>query len=166
LGNTLIVAFAFGIPETTLANALIASIASTCARTEHASIYTQSTEYLSFPDPAINVERITEEPGKPAPTLRIARAAVAWAKENRIRFIWIACARPHLWRCRRDLTQAIKEAGVHIQLRVCPLVLRSKSIVWFSPKSTQARTQNAFNWFSREVIVWLMPFWLYNKIAS
>lgn len=71
--ETGIVAFAFGAPGRILSNRLIAGIASRKARELGATVYTQFDVLV---EPEIKVEYISENPGNPPPTLRIARGAV------------------------------------------------------------------------------------------
>lgn len=158
-----IVAFAFGVPAGIRANRQIALIAERKALELYAPIYTQRDVAI---DSSLPIEYIQEEPGKPPPTLRIARGAVAWAKKRGIEELWIACARPHFWRCKRDLKYAIQEAGANMVVLVCPGVWSYPEEEWYSPDSTQPRVRSKKAWRSRERILELLPMFIYKLVAS
>lgn len=158
-----ILPFAFGVPETILSNRRIADIASQKAREFEAPVYTQLDISI---DDGIKVEFTEEQPGNPPSTLRFARGAVQWARRKALTDLWIVAAKPHLWRCIRDLTRAIREAGVQIEIHVCEEIEQYPEEEWFCADSTQERTQSRKNWESRERIIKLMPFFVYKLIAS
>lgn len=157
-----IVAFAFGTPHTISSNQRIARIASQMAHALDIPVYTQFDIHC---EPGVEVE-YTSEPGDPPPTLRIARGAVQWAKQREFRELWIVAAKPHLWRCIRDLTYAVRKARVEIKVLVCKEIEQSTESDWFCPDSTQARTRSWENWYGRERILKLMPIFLYKYLAS
>jgi len=158
-----IVAFAFGVPETILANRRIAEIASKKAQELNAPMYTQLDVRV---EPGIQVEYTEEEPGNPPPTLRIARGAVQWAKSRRLTELWVVAAKPHLWRALRDVQQAVREDGMRIEVRVCKEVEQYSEESWFCPDSTQERVQSREAWDKRERVLKLMPFFVYKRVAS
>ena len=154
--------FAFGTKEHQ-ASQWLATEAQAFARAQCFGIDTQ-------PDITINpnfgdVWYIPEEPNAPSPTLRMARAFVQRAKKNSIRYAFVFSAQPHQWRVMRDLRKANKELGNPIQQFVIPTVLKNKGD-WFDPKSQQIHTRSKWNWHKREVLLWLMPFFIYKRIAS
>lgn len=186
-----IVAFAFGVPHSTLANQRIAETAryevwrqEREARYQgflqessleiHCQIFTQrdvqfnvriertSIEVLSAGD----ITYIEEEPDGPPPTLRIARGAVEWAKQRRIGRLWVVAAKPHLWRCVRDLEYAICEADAHIKVSVGEEIKQSLGKWWFDPGSTQKRVHSFWRWWPREIILRLMPMAIYKRVAG
>lgn len=159
-----IVAFAFGIPDTLRSNELIASVASAKAREIGAPVFTQK-DYVSLPAD-IETAYVQEEPGKPAPTLRIARQAVVWAQQNHIDQLWVVCAEPHLRRCARDLDIAVTEAGALITIAYCRQIRAYRDEDWFCPDSTQERTRSREAWQKRERILCLIPAFLYKRIAG
>lgn len=161
--TTGIVAFAFGAPDTIRSNQCIARIASNRARQLGGLVYTQLDISV---EPDIEVEYTEEKPGNPPPTLRIARGAVQCAKRHDLSEFWIVAARPHLWRCKRDLVYAVNEAGIQIKVRVCKEVERYPEDEWFCLDSIQARTRSRHNFQNRELILKLMPMFLYKLIAS
>lgn len=157
-----IVAFAFGVPHDIEPNKIIAEITSEKARESRASVYTQSDIKV---DPDIRVEYIGEDESKPPSTLRMAKDAVAWAQERGISTLYVAAAEPHLWRCIRDLTYAITEGKVQIQVEICEKIKQYPEKVWYCKNSLQVRTQSKTKWRVREFILELMPMSLYAKIA-
>lgn len=159
-----IVAFAFGAPCTIRSNWHIARIASNKVRELVAPCYTQRDVNIA---PIISF-RILEESGNPPPTLRIARGAVRWAKhpKNRIEEIWVVAAKPHLWRCMRDMRMAVQEAGGGIIVLACGEIEQVSEDEWFCSDSTQERTQSREAWEKRERVLKLMPLFIYKRIAS
>lgn len=158
-----VVAFAFGVPSSTRTNLRIARIAMERALIEMAPIYTQRDIAIDSDFP---VEYIEDDQGNPPPTLRIARGAVIWAKRLGIEELWVACASPHLLRCKRDLRYAIRESGANIVVLVCPGVWDHPEEEWYSPESTQPRVRSREAWRKRERIIELMPMFLYKWWAS
>jgi hypothetical protein len=167
--DTACVAFAFGAPSSTMANQKIAKMACGIQIPSYPGIYTQIDVDITLLQKAgfrdrMQVLYTVERPGYPPPTFRIARGAVAWAMANNLSTLYIACAYPHLWRCRRDLKLAINEKKANIAIRVCPEALSKKG--WFCKDCTQSRTKTKSNWYFRELILMIMPVWLYKKVAS
>lgn len=158
-----ILPFAFGVPETILSNRRIAHIASQKAHELEAPVYTQLDIHI---DDDIEVEFTEEQPGNPPPTLRFTRGAVEWARRKNLTDLWIVAAKPHLWRCVRDLTRAIREAKAQIKIHVCEEIKQYPEDEWFCADSTQERTQSRKNWEGRERVIKLMPFFVYKLIAS
>ena len=158
-----IIAFAFGVPWTIPSNYGIARMAyKLSSRFGNAPIYTQKDIRLPYSDLDLDVEYTKEEPGNPPPTLRIARDAIQWAKKRGITSIVVIAATPHLWRALRDTKQAVREGKLRIS--VYSHNWKGKDS-WFSQESTQKRTRSWWNWWSREIILRLMPLWLYKIIA-
>jgi len=162
-----IVAFAFGVPATIFSNHCLANIALRQALRASSPIYTQADIQIEK-GKGIEVCLIEEREGSPAPTLRIARGAVKWAIKKEITTLLIVAAEPHLWRCLRDVTEAIKEEKAQTQISVC--ACKELSCIseekWFCSDSTQARTQSRKNWERRERILKVMPFWIYKHVAK
>lgn len=158
-----IVAFGFGVPDTIRSNQRIAQIASQKARELTAPVYTQLDVYI---EPGIEVKYADEEPGNPPPTLRIARGAVQWAKQQGFREIWIVAAKPHLWRALRDVEQVVREAGAKIEVRACKEIEQYPEDSWYCPDSTQDRVRSRKAWDKREKVLKLMPFFIYKRVAK
>jgi len=160
-----VVAFAFGMPKTIRSNRHIARIAARKAiAMDRTPIYTQSD--VNVRGLSVAVFYVPEEPGNPPPTLRIARGAVQMARSLKLIELWVAAAKPHLWRCLRDMKAAVREAGGGIVVRVCEEIEQVSEDDWFCPDSTQERTQSREAWEKRERIVRLMPFCVYKRVAS
>ena len=158
-----IVAFGFGVPWTILSNQRIAQIASQKAMELNAPVYTQLDIRI---ESGIEVKYTVEEPGNPPPTLRIARGAVQWAKQQGFEELWIVAAKPQLWRALRDVEQAVREAGEKIEVHACKEIEQYPEDSWFCPDSTQPRTQSRKAWNKREKILKLLPFFLYKHVAK
>lgn len=160
-----VVAFALGVPSTIKSNRHIARIAARKAiAMDLAPIYTQSD--VNVRGLSVVVFYVPEELGHPPPTFRIARGAVQMAKDHGIVELWVAAAKPHLWRCLRDMKVAVREAGGGIVIRACEEIEQVPEDEWFCSDSTQERTQSREAWEKRERIVRLMPFCIYKRVAS
>ncbi len=160
-----VVAFAFGVPSTLRSNCLIAEIAVAHAQRLGAPIYTQLDVSIDADD--VKVIYAEEEPGNPPPTLRIAREVASWAQRMGFTDLLIAAAEPHVSRCERDIRYALKEIIYHTDIRICPEVHIYSNDDWFRPESKQKHTRSPEDWRLRELILMrLMPFWLYRRIAS
>lgn len=169
-----IVAFAFGVPHFTLSNKCIAEIAMRKALSQGewsqgdvvtpAPIYTQQD--IQLPRFLGKRYRVKEKEGNPPPTLRIARGAVKWAKQRGIRRLWVVAARPHLWRCVRDLEYAVCEANAQIEVFACKEIMQAPESKWFDPDSTQKRVHSFWKWWPREIILRLMPMAIYKRVAG
>ena len=164
-----IVAFSFGVPASIRANQQIARIAVNKAQQVGDSmgsgwVYTQAD--IQFEEGMNVVAFYTTEEGGPPPTLRIARGAVRWAVEQGFSCLWVAAAKPHLWRCLRDLEQAVREVGANIEVLACEEIEQYPEDSWFCPDSTQERVRSREAWDGREKVLKLMPFFLYKRVAS
>jgi len=163
-----IIAFAFGVPSSIPSNRTITHIAGLesyygfCV-----PVYTQRDIQICQDKFGVGrIEYTKEKPGNPPPILRIARGAIQWAKERELSSLVIVAAAPHLWRALRDTKYAVREAGLQIKVLPSELIQKHSKNFWFCSESTQKRTTSWWQWWSREIIVKLMPFWLYKRIAS
>lgn len=161
-----VVAFAFGTPAALHSNRLIAWLAANEAQKENAPIFTQADIQFGEGYQGLNVRYVAETAGDPPPTLRIARAAIAWAIGRELDELVISAAGPHLWRCMRDMRKAADEFGWRGGIRSSSKIATYGDDDWFRPESTQERTQSKKNWRKRERIVELMPFAIYKHVAS
>jgi hypothetical protein len=161
VNSTGVIALAFGAPWELPGNREIARM----VFKRQCPIFTQADIQFNKDLPVKDVTYCTEVPGEPPPTLRICREGVKWAVERGYKELWLACARPHLWRAKRDLVRAIKEARADIVVFLCREIKEAK-VNWITSASIQPRTKNWFNWYKREVILWFMPFSIYKKVAS
>lgn len=158
-----IITFAFGVPNTIRSNRRIAQIASKKARELDAPVFTQLDIRI---EPGIRVIHTDEMTGHPPPTLRIARDAVQWAKEQGFKELLIIAAQPHLWRALRDVREAIREIGGGISIYACQEIKQYHEDSWYCLNSTQLRTRSRKGWQSREYVLKLLPFFIYKRVAS
>lgn len=161
--TTGIVAFAFGAPQSILSNKRISLLAMCKAMEFRAPIFTQQDVFV---EPGIETDRVGEQPGNPPPTLQIARGAVRWAKRNGFDELWVVAAEPHLWRCVRDLKEAVRESGENIDVWACEEAGQYQDDFWFCPESAQKRTRSAEAWNWREGILKSLPLFVYKLIAG
>ncbi|HZZ99500.1 MAG TPA: hypothetical protein VFK07_02195 [Candidatus Paceibacterota bacterium] len=159
-----VVVFAFGVPATLRSNRTLAAIAEREAKSFRAPVFTQLD--IQLEDKSVPVTYCQEIPGEPPPTLRIAREAIRWAIDNKISVLHVAAARPHIWRAVRDLVYARRKAGADILIVFCKGVLDRPSGGWFMPESTHPRVRSAWKWYSRDLILRLMPMFIYKKVAG
>lgn len=158
-----IVAFAFGVPSAIRSNQIIAQIASKKAKDQKALVFTQRDVSIGS---HIEVQFVKEVLGSPPSTLFVATEAVKWADKFGLNTLWVAAARPHLWRCMRDLKQAVKESRLNIHVHICQEIGGYTDKDWFCPDSTMERTRNKENWIIRERILKLTPFFLYKALSG
>jgi hypothetical protein len=117
--------------------------------------------------PGIDVTLISQGEFEDAPpTLRIARAAVAWAKERGLKNLIVVAAVPHMRRAMRDTKKAVAEIGAAIEITRAAASLGYPEDSWFCPESTQERVRSRKIWNRRERILKFMPFFLYKLFAS
>lgn len=163
-----VVSFAFGVPPEIWANELIAKIAYQKALERDAWIYTQEEIDIETGE-GLSVYRIYQRPGKPPPTLRIARGAARVARDLEADVLLVIAAMPHLPRALRDTKYAIGELGLtdQVEVRACyeEIGLYPYNL-WFSPDSMQAHTRSKWIWKIREHLLMFLPFFLYKRIAS
>lgn len=162
-----IVAFGFG-SAASISSQRIAAIALRRARLFDAPIYTQTDVPIPL-EQGLEINYILDEkPGKPPPTMRIARAAVSWARREGFKELYLIAAVPHLWRAERDTRRALREIDAEMKIHVCEEVYRYPQHSWFCPgrRKEQMRVRSRFVWCLREATLKLMPFWLYKIVAS
>ena len=87
-------------------------------------------------------------------------------KKKRLKELWIAAAKPHLWRCERDLKYAISEAGLQIDVQICEDIDKYPEDEWYCSKSEQIRTRSPEDWWKRERKLKKMPMFVYKCIAK
>ena len=129
--------------------------------TDKSPIFTQR-EYIELPE-KFDVSYVTESWQNPAPTLRIAREAILWAKQRRLQQLWVIAARPHIRRCVRDLRFAARDADFKITIRVKNTYGTYGS--WFSADAGQSHTTSRVVWHLRETAIMIFP-WLYRRKAK
>jgi len=163
--NTGIIAFAFGSPAKIFSNEIIARIAAAEAKRLKGPIYTQRDIRIEFED-GIAVDYTYEESNKPPSTWFICNGAVEWAKQNNFNKLIIVAAKPHLWRCMRDIKKAVQSLGVEITVKACGEIHEYPYQDWFCRESVQLRTRSKIIWTAREWIIKLMPFSFYKMLSN
>lgn len=146
---------AYGPEQDISPNQRLITAATQFAVKHSAPIFTQRELQFSFDDVEYDGESATA-----APTLSIVTAAVQWAKRRGIKKITLFAARPHRYRCRRDLLWAIKQDGADIQIEVWD---DHKKTSWFCSASSQRRIHSWWTWWPREIIILCMPMRLYAE---
>lgn len=166
MATDVVAAFAFGAPHTVKSNRWIAEFSlRESRRRNQAPIFTQTD--IQFPEQIeVEVKYLSEEPGNPPPTLRIARWVTREAVRRGARRIVVVAAKPHLRRCIRDMEMAIREAGTRIQVVGSEEIQFIQEDDWFDPNGTQPRAASKKTWSRRERIVMLLPFFVYKCVAS
>ena len=171
-----IVAFAFGEDAHIRANEQIARAVAWEARIlaskskypkDVVGVFTQSdidVNGLGLGMPILYAQQA--EGSLPPPTLRIAREAVNWACLNSVSILLVVAAKPHLRRALRDTRMAIREIGADIEVMSATSVSGYLTKSWFCPDSLQERTRSRLKWWPREIILRLMPFFIYKRVAS
>jgi hypothetical protein len=163
--KSVVVAFAFGVPNTLPSNCLIARIAGQKAKSLGAPVYTQR-DVVPLPS-GIELALTEEDYPKRVPTLRIARGAIRWAKQYGVEEIWLCAAAPHLARAARDLKYALGEADTCMTVDICEEIYEyPENEHWFFAGSAQIDTRFPLLWKVRDAILLAVPFWLYARIAS
>ncbi len=127
---------------------------SACIITQH-EIRIVGADYVDAPGPQ-----------GPIPTLRLSRAAVQWAHWHGLDELIIVAAKPHVWRCVRDLKYAAQEVNFKIDIRPSRLIDKVPRDHWFRGDSRQWYTQNQIAWHMRDSILRVMPMFFYTRIAS
>lgn len=164
-----VVAIAFGIPWSIRSNCQIAEISFSKAESIQAEgmpveVYTQRVVVIPVGVPVVY---ITEQLGDPIPsTLKMAREGVAWAHREGIAELWVAAAKPHLWRARRDLRRAVEEQGVSIEILECEEIEKYPARSWFCSDSGQMWTKSAWAWYPRELFLRILPFSVYRRVVA
>lgn len=163
--KAVIVAFAFGKPCSIRSNQLIAQIASQKAREFDVPVYTQLDVCI---EPDVEVYIIEKDLENPPTTWQIARGVVRLANQQGFKKILIVAAKPHLWRARRDVEQAVREVKKEkkIEVCICEEIEQYPENSWFCPDSTQDRVRSREKWNKREKILKLIPFFIYKNIAK
>ena len=159
-----VVAFAFGSPETIYSNTRIGHIASSMARALGAPVFTQLDVPIS---PDLEVVLTEERVGTHPPTLRIARGAASWAKDCGLEKLYVVAAKPHMWRAVRDLKLAVLETGKEsISVLSCEEIGMYPMGAWFSKHSQQRRTRSLLAFLPREIVLRVLPKFLYKRFAA
>ena len=161
-----VLAFAFGVPYSIWPNQIIATVAARKAQElGDAPVFTQQD--IQF-DPSweIDAHYCSETPGNPPPTLRIAREAFFWAHNLGLKEVWVVGARPHLKRIVRDINYLMKHTNTSIVFRLCEEAMVYWPEEFYAPNSYQPRVRSARAWWPRELILLMMPMFVYRRVAG
>lgn len=162
--NPGIVAFAFAVPVDASSNKLIVALAERGSKARGSCpVFTQPE--LVFSPENLDVSYVRQG-NAPAPTLRIARAAIAWAVARGIDELFIVCAQPHAWRCLRDLEIAAREAIYSVRIIVCDSINEIPYDAWFCRDSMQWHTSSKYRWCLYDSVLRSIPAHVYAGIAS
>lgn len=154
----------FGVPGTLWSNRCIAEIASRRAATLRAPVFTQLGIQM---EPGIETVQIPGEyQDHWANTMQMAFGAVEWARERGITELWLAAAKPHVPRCVRDLSYAIRSSGADITFKLCPEIEEYTNSDWFRPESEQYRTKSRFWWNVWNIPISSLPMWAYLRATN
>ena len=156
-----IVVFAFGFPTGIVANQRLTEIAKQEISRDSVPVITQHEIVL---DGAEYVD--TPGPEGPIPTLRLCRKAVQWAHLRGLDELVIVAAKPHLWRCIRDMKHSVREVNFNIAVYASELIHDVPPEDWFRGDSKQWYTNNRLAWYLRDTILRIMPMSIYRRIAS
>ena len=136
-----IVPFLFGLPTSLLGNLNIVKRAEELGKE------------LNIPVSEIDVsERMSS-------TFKFVKALASVADRNGWKKILVVAAPDHAWRCVRDLKKLGFEAEADDYFS-------KNGILLYDKNSEQWWTRSRFLFWLREVPIFLLPFWLYDKIAG
>ena len=161
-----VVAFAFGEPATIEVNRRIADWAIDASRGGLDPIVTQRDICDVLERCSGGLYLVGNDHKGPPPTLRIARKAAEVAKEVGATRMLICCAEPHAVRCFRDVEAALDEVGSKAVVKIAFYDGDYVREDWYTADSTQPRVRSAWSWWSREIVLRLLPFRLYGWVAS
>jgi hypothetical protein len=162
--KTGIVTFGFGLPKTVRSNELLAQITKRKSRELCAPIFTQSSSIVV--NGQFGVSYMLEEVNKPSPTIDVARCAVGWAKVRGLEKLLVVAAKPHMWRCVRDLKYAAKESAAQVKIERCKEIDTYSEDIWFCNDSSQTRSRSKIKWYIREYLLRCLPIAIYKRIAT
>lgn len=155
MSKPIVVIFSFGSKETK-GNKILALLG-TIARKRKMAIITQKDIPLSAEDGGtiIFVEDFKNSPGWHS-TLWVAYAAKEICESRGMeKKCVVVVAKPHLSRCVRDMEK----------IGFCVLESITQEYNWFDLDSEQPWTTSWFKWWRRELLLRLMPWWLYKKVT-
>ena len=162
--KTGIIIFAFGQPASIDSNLHLAAEAiNILFQKQIEKIFTQQDIKLSISEGIVDIKYV-EEGSEPPSTLYIANKALTWALDNQLGKVIILAAKPHKWRCLRDVKKVFSNSGIIIEAQAATDYLIS--LIWFNRDSLQMRTRKKIYWWPREIFLRLLPFFLYKRVAG
>lgn len=166
--NNGVVLCGFSKPENAPPNRRIAHIGASYAEFYNSPVYAQLDTRIpsQFNLDVTYVDTEESRKNDPATTLRMAREVAKWAQERGLTKLVIVAAKPHMWRCLRDQRKANRELNLNIEVIAHPNIAKSSYFSWFYKESEQSWCRSVWMWLPRESILFLMPFWAYDKLTG
>jgi len=149
-----IVAFAFGPPDSIEPNQTLSIITTKKARELNARVYAQKD--IKITAKGVKVDYVKQNNKKALSTLQVAEKTVEWIKKNNITNLYVMAAKPHLWRCKRDIGEILEREKINITIHTCFELIFKEN--WFYD------IRDEKEWIKREKIIKKMPFWLYSLL--
>jgi hypothetical protein len=154
----------FGFTPKGKANIYLAWISLALARDYQIPIFTQKDVAVHLRDKDDNVNVfVADQENEHISTLALVKIFEREAKFYKWKNILLVAAPPHIWRCRRDLEKFGFEVGTFLKDILEGFSRKPK---WYNKSDPQFWVRNPIIWWSREIILRLMPFWLYRKLAA
>ena len=101
-----------------------------------------------------------------SPTPLTVRKVVDEAKKTGVKKVMLVAAPPHAWRVKRDIRKLGKMEGVELEIVYDDFLLKFPQDTWFSRESTQRWTSSVWMWWPYEILVRMIPFKLYLRLAD
>ena len=158
--DDVILALSFGKPEDIAPNRTIARLARQLSDGGEIPIVADNSVPM---DTSISVSYIGAEVETHVSTLKLMEEFVGLLKEKRWHRIVIVSEPSYLIRCERDLKKVLGKNAWKYQISL--YVYSDGGDCWFDKNSTQwwIRSRGLFR--LREVVIQLLPFWLYKLIS-
>lgn len=163
--KTGIIVFAFGKPSWTKANLCLAAEALNVAYAKGiVNVFCQKDIDIPVDENIITIVRVVREVDNydTPTTLAIAQSAFLWAQANALEKVIIVAARPHKWRCLRDVTRVF---GDQIEVENYNKTDSLTNSVWFNKNSRQLYTRRPVYWWARELFIRTLPYTLYSDFC-
>jgi hypothetical protein len=156
----------FGFTQKGKANIYLAWTSLALARGYQIPIFTQKDVAVHLRDRDDNVNVfVADQENEHISTLALVKIFEREAKFYKWKNILLVAAPPHIRRCRRDL----EKFGFNVLTIENYIDLEEKNqkkIKWYNKTDPQFWARNPIIWWSREIILRIMPYWLYRKLAA
>ena len=152
---------AFGFTKEGEANEHIAIEAKGYSHRWGVPIFTQNdvARYLSdVKQPVL----IAEENERYLSTLGIVLAFKKVAQQHRWKRVFVIAVPPHVWRCSRDL----RKMGFDVLDDRSYFKDAYRSSFWYNRKDPQLWVRGRIRWWSREIVLRLLPWNIYSKLTA
>ena len=169
--SAIIFALSFGKPDSISSNRAIASIAIKISLDLDIPIIADNS--ISLSSFLYNVSFIGPPAYEHESTINLAKifACLPGMKKGKWDKVIIVSAPDYMWRAIRDVKDALRESGVSCE--VCDWrdyidnrLVCDRFYKWYDKNSTQLWTRIRLLFAIREIILKLMPFWLYKKVTT